>query len=308
MTLTQLKYIIAIADTGSMNKAAKRLFVSQPSLSESVRDLESELGVQLFTRTSKGVVPTSDGEEFLGYARQVIEQTDLIEERYFGATPVRHQFCVSTQHYSFAVEAFVALVREHAGEKYDFRIRETQTYEIIEDVARLRSEVGVLYLNDFNGPTLRRAFEDNGLAFHSLFTASPHVFVAAGSPLASRKSVALDDLAPFPRLSYEQGDHNAFYFAEELQSTLTCDKDILVRDRATLFNLLRGLDGYTVCSGMISSELNGPDIVAVPLEVDDYMELGYVTHGRVAPGRFGALYIEALERYAERGKREGVVR
>ena len=296
MTLTQLKYLLTVARTGSISAAAKRLFISQPSLSAAIRELEGELGIEIFTRTSKGVVPTSDGEEFLGYARQVIEQTDLIEERYFGAAPVRHQFCISTQHYSFAVEAFVELIREHGGDEYDFRIRETQTYEIIEDVARLRSEVGVLYLNAFNEATLRRAFKDNDLVFHPLFRAEPHVFVGSGSPLAKRASVTLEDLAPFPRLSYEQGEHNAFYYAEELQSTRESAKDIMVRDRATLFNLLVGLDGYTICSGRISAELNGPNIVSVPLDVDDYMELGYLTHARLAPGRFGTLYIEALRR------------
>lgn len=294
MTLTQLKYILAIARTGSISAAAKALYVSQPSLSSAVRELEGELGIQIFNRTSRGVVPTSDGEEFLGYARQVIEQTDLIEERYFGGAPVRHQFCVSTQHYSFAVEAFVALIRDHGGEEYDFRIRETETYEIIEDVARLRSEVGVLYLNAFNQDTLKRAFKDNDLVFHPLFRADPHVFVGAGSPLAGRASVTLEDLDPYPRLSYEQGEHNAFYFAEELQSTRESAKDIMVRDRATLFNLLVGLDGYTICSGVISSELNGPNIVSVPLEVDDYMQLGYITHARIAPGKFGSLYIGIL--------------
>lgn len=295
MTLTQLKYILTIARTGSISAAAKELFVSQPSLSASVRELEGELGIQIFNRTSKGVVPTSDGEEFLGYARQVTEQTDLIEERYFGAAPVRHQFCVSTQHYSFAVEAFVELIREHGGDEYDFRIRETETYEIIEDVARLRSEVGVLYLNAFNEETLRRAFKDNDLVFHPLFRADPHVFVGSGSPLAERDSVTLKDLEPFPRLSYEQGEHNAFYFAEELQSTRESAKDIMVRDRATLFNLLVGLDGYTICSGVISAELNGPNIVSVPLDVDDYMQLGYLTHARIAPGKFGSLYIKILQ-------------
>lgn len=296
MTLTQLKYILAIARTGSMSAASKELFVSQPSLSTAVRELEDELGIEIFNRTSKGVVPTTDGEEFLGYARQVIEQTSLIEERYAGNAPVRHRFCISAQHYSFAVEAFVELIRAHAGDEYDFRIRETQTYEIIEDVARLRSEVGVLYLNDFNREALMRAFKDNDLVFHPLFRAEPHVFLGAGNPLAGHASVTLDDLAPYPRLSYEQGEHNAFFYAEELQSTRECAKDIVVRDRATLFNLLVGLNGYTICSGVISSELNGPNIVSVPLDVDDYMELGYLTHSRIAPGRFGTLYIDALKR------------
>ena len=228
----------------------------------------------------------------------MIEQTNLIEERYLGKTPVKHQFCVSTQHYSFAVEAFVELLKQYGGEEYDFRIRETQTYELIEDVAKLRSEVGVLYLNSFNEAVLRKTMRENDLKFHRLFIAKPHVFVSTFSPLAKKKIVELDELATYPRLSYEQGEHNSFYFSEEILSTLESKKDIMVSDRATLFNLLIGLNGYTICSGVINEELNGKNIVAVPLAGDDYMEIGYITHSKVGPGKFGTLYIEALKRYA----------
>lgn len=299
MTLLQLKYVLTVAQKGTISEAAKALFIAQPSLTSAIKELEGELGISLFARTNKGIHVTTEGEEFLGYARQVLEQTKLIEEKYFGAAPVKHQFCVSAQHYSFAVEAFVELLKECGGDEYDFRIRETQTYEIIEDVARLRSEVGVLYLNEFNEKILRKTLRANDLSFHRLFVAKPHVFVSSFSPLAGKTSVTLDDLDPFPRLSYEQGEHNAFYFSEEILSTLERKKDIVVCDRATLFNLLIGLDGYTICSGVISEELNGKNIVAIPLEVDDYMEIGYITHNRIVPGRLGKRYIEALKRHAK---------
>ena len=296
MTLLQLKYIVTIAESGSLNEAAKRLYIAQPSLTSAVKDLESELGITIFSRTNKGVLLTAEGEEFLGYARQVMEQTHLIEERYLGTGQVKHQFCVSTQHYSFAVEAFVELLTQYGGEEYDFRIRETQTYELIEDVAKLRSEVGVLYLNRFNETILRKTLRENSLQFHRLFIAKPHVFVGSGNPLARKSMITLDDLAPYPRLSYEQGEHTSFYFSEEILSTLESKKDIMVSDRATLFNLLIGLNGYTICSGVINEQLNGKDIVAVPLDVDDYMEIGYITHTKVGTGKFGTLYIEALKR------------
>lgn len=296
MTLLQLKYIVTIAESGSLNEAAKRLYIAQPSLTSAVKDLESELGITIFSRTNKGILLTAEGEEFLGYARQVMEQTHLIEERYLGTGQVKHQFCVSTQHYSFAVEAFVELLTQYGGEEYDFRIRETQTYELIEDVAKLRSEVGVLYLNRFNETILRKTLRENSLQFHRLFIAKPHVFVGSGNPLAGKSMITLDDLAPYPRLSYEQGEHNSFYFSEEILSTLESKKDIMVSDRATLFNLLIGLNGYTICSGVINEQLNGKDIVAVPLDVDDYMEIGYITHTKVGTGKFGTLYIEALKR------------
>ena len=296
MTLLQLKYVVEVAAAGTISGAAKKLYIAQPSLTAAIKELEHEIGFSLFTRTNKGVVISTDGEEFLGYARQVIEQANLIEERYFGAVPQKRQFCVSTQHYSFAVEAFVDLIREYGGEEYDFRIRETQTYELIEDVAKLRSEVGVLYLNCFNETVIRKTLREHDLKFTRLFMAKPHVFIGAANPLASRSSITLSDLEPYPRLSYEQGEHNSFYFSEEILSTLDSRKDILVSDRATLFNLLIGLNGYTICSGVINEELNGPNIVAIPLDVDDYMEIGYITHNRVTPGRFAGLYIEALKR------------
>lgn len=298
MTLLQLKYIVTVAAAGTISEAAKQLYITQPSLTAAIRELENELGITIFRRTNKGVLLSPEGEEFLGYARQVIEQTDLIEERYLGEAQIRRRFCVSTQHYSFAVEAFVELLKQYGGEEYDFRIRETQTYELIEDVARLRSEVGVLYLNRFNEAILRKTLRENDLGFHRLFIARPHVFVSALSPLAEKNVVELEDLAPYPRLSYEQGEHNSFYFSEEILSTLESKKDIMVSDRATLFNLLIGLNGYTICSGVINEELNGKNIVAVPLAAEDYMEIGYITHRRVGPGKFGALYIEALKRYA----------
>ena len=298
MTLMQLKYVVEVASAGTVSKAAENLYIAQPSLTASVKELENELGITIFNRTNKGVILTTEGEEFLGYARQVISQTKLIEERYCGNAPVRHQFCVSTQHYSFAVEAFVALLKEYGGEEYDFRIRETQTYEILEDVAKLKSEVGVLYVNHFNETVLRKTFREFDLVFKRLFAAKPHVFVGSENPLAKKPFVTLEDLAPYPRLSYEQGDHNAFYFSEEILSTLESKKDIMVRDRATLFNLLVGLNGYTICSGVINEELNGKHIVAVPLQVEDSMEIGYITHKKLVLSPFAEHYIEELKRFA----------
>ena len=297
MTLKQLEYVVKVAECGTVSGAAKALFVAQPSLSAAIQELESEMHLTLFHRTNKGVIVTKEGEVFLSYARQILEQTALLESRYKG-DPVRKQaFCVSTQHYSFAVNAFVDLIRERGGDRYDFSLRETQTYEIIEDVAKLRSEVGVLYLNHDNETVLRKVIREHDLIFTPFFTAKPHVFVSATSPLAKKKALTLDDLKLYPRLSYEQGDHNAFYFSEEIQSTLECAKDIHVCDRATLFNLLIGLNGYTICSGVINESLNGKNIVAVPLNLDDYMEIGYLTRENVEPSLFAQYYIDALKKF-----------
>lgn len=294
MTLIQLKYVLMVAAKGTISEAAKELFISQPSLTNAIKELEEDMGITIFRRTNKGITVSPEGETFLGYARQVVEQVELMEETYQGKKGVKRRFCISTQHYSFAVEAFVELLRTEGGEEYDFSLRETQTYEIIEDVARLRSEVGVLYLNKFNETILRKAIRENDLTFHSLFKARPHVFISTRNPLAGKKSVTLEDLEPFPRLSYEQGEHNSFYFSEEILSTLDHRKNIMVRDRASLFNLLIGLDGYTICSGVINEALNGSNILALPLEVDDEMDIGYIVHRQTTYSPLAARYIEIL--------------
>lgn len=298
MTLKQLQYIITVADMGNITEAAKKLFIAQPSLTSSIHELEKEFGITIFTRGNKGVELTPEGDEFLGYARQVIEQSNLINERYTGKSDVKQRFCVSAQHYSFAVEAFVKLLKEHGGDKYEFHMRETQTYEIIDDVSHLRSEIGILYINKFNETIIRKTLRDNNLSFNTLFKAKPHVFIGKGNPLAKKKKLTLDDLKPFPRLSYEQGSHNSFYFSEEILSTVDCDKDLIVCDRATLFNMLIGLNGYTICSGVISEELNGPNIIAKPLDVDDYMEIGYILPQAIHPSQLTVSYIEYLKENA----------
>lgn len=298
MTIDQLRYAVLVSKTGSITEAARQLFISQPSLSASLHALETEIGIRIFHRTNRGVTVTGEGEKFLGYARQVIDEMDLIAEQYLGGNEVWHRFCVSTQHYSFAVKAFSELIRRFGGSSYEFRIRETRTYEIIEDVAQLRSSVGILFWNPFNRSALHRVLLDHDLVFHPLFTASPHVFVGRYSPLAEKQSLKMEDLDPYPRLSYEQGEHNSFFFSEEIQSTRHCSRDICVSDRATLFNLLIGLDGYTICSGVLNTDLNGSDIVSRPLEVDDCMHIGYITPRESVPGYFTACYIDLLKQYA----------
>ena len=235
--------------------------------------------------------------------RQVLEQADLIDERYTGKSTGKLHFCVSSQHYSFAVEAFVELLKEYGGDKYEFHMRETQTYSIIEDVAMHRSEIGILYLNSFNETIIKKTLRDNGLSFTPLFTAKPHVFVGKNSPLAGKKQISLPDLAPYPRLSYEQGSHNSFYFSEEILSTVDCDKELIVQDRATLFNLLIGMNGYTICSGIINEDLNGPNIVARPLKVNDYMEIGYILPSSVKLTLLTNEYIKYLQAFHNPGSK-----
>lgn len=299
MTLQQLKYIITIAETGTLSDAAKKLFITQPSLTKSVKELEKEMGITIFDRTNKGIAVSKEGEVFLGYARQVLEQASLLEEKYKVKSGGKQEFCVSTQHYSFAVNAFIDLIKEYGSDNYDFSLRETQTYEIIDDVSRMKSEIGILYYNDFNKTVLQKIMKSNDLIFTELFVAKPHIFISAANPLAKKKSVTIDELRPYPYLSFEQGEHNSFYFSEEIFSTVVRSKNIRVRDRATLFNLLIGLNGYTVCSGVIDEELNGKNIIAVPLQAEGDMHIGIVTHNKLHTSRLGNIYINALKSYTE---------
>ena len=283
MTLKQLQYMVTVAEEGNITSAARKLYIAQPSLTSAIHELENELSISIFQRSNKGIKLTAEGEEFLGYARQVLEQTTLIQERYTGKQAGKLKFFVSSQHYSFAVEAFVELLKRKDADKYEFHMRETQTFNIIDDVAHLRSEIGILYLNKFNEEVIRKTLKDNNLSFTPLFKAEPHVFIGKNSPLAKKRFLTLEDLKPYPRLSYEQGSHNSFYFSEEILSTVECDKELVVLDRATLFNLLVGLNGYTICSGVINEELNGPHIIAKKLKVDDYMQIGYIFPSSIRP-------------------------
>ena len=281
----------------SSTAAAARLFIAQPSLSKALSELEAEMGVTIFERSARGVRPTEDGTRFLSYARQVVEQADLLESQFVHGTPVRRVFAVSSQHYAFVVNAFVELVREIGRERYEFSLREGTTAGIIDDVRTQRSEVGVIYRSEFNREVITGAVRRADLRFEPLFVAAPHVFVSRTSPLAGRESVTLDDLAPFPRLSYDQGTQNSFYFSEELHPTQMVDKQIVVTDRATLFNLLIGLDGYTISSGILSADLNGEDIVSVPLESDERMEVGLLRLAGRPLSPVAARYVEHLREY-----------
>lgn len=295
MTLQQLKYVIEVARFRSISKAAQHLFISQPSLSNALKELEKEMGITIFLRTNKGIVITPEGTEFLGYARQVVEQAELLENRYANTQSPQHHFAVSAQHYAFAVSAFVRLLKEYNREEYEFAFRETKTYEIIEDVKNLRSEIGVLYVNEFNKKVIYKFLREGNLQFHELFEAKPHVFISSTNPLANRDYVTLSDLHPYPYLSFEQGDYNSFYFSEEILSTLTRPKNIRVSDRATLFNLLIGLDGYTISTGIISHKLNSKDIIAVPLLVDERIHVGYITHKHINLSPLANIYIQYLK-------------
>lgn len=299
MTLQQLQQVITIADSGSMNEAAKKLFVSQPNLSAVVKELEEETGVTIFLRSNRGIAITPEGEEFIGYARQVTEQYQLMENRYIEKN-LKKKFSVSTQHYTFAVKAFVELVKQVGMDEYEFAIHETKTYEVIENVKNLKSEIGILYLNDFNQQVMEKILRENSLLFEELFTCDTYVYLWKNHPLAEKAKISMKDLEDYPCLAFEQGKNNSFYFAEEMKSTYEYKKIIKADDRATLLNLMVGLNGYTLCSGIITEELNGDDYMAIPLVESEKMRIGYVRHKGAKISPIGEIYIDELRKYGAR--------
>jgi DNA-binding transcriptional LysR family regulator len=293
MTLQQLRYLIAVSEHRSINAAAQNLYVSQSNLSTAIKELERELGITIFTRSNRGVTLTNDGAELLGYARQVIEQADMLEAHYRSHGDGGMHLSVSTQHYYFSLQAFINVAEECASDHYDFTLRECATGRIIEDVRTFRSDVGILYVDDFNKGVLRKAFRDAEVGFTPLFDASAHVFVGEQHPLASRERVKPEDLEPYPRYSFEQGSENSFYYSEEPLGYLPHARNIRFSDRGTLTNLLTSFNGYTISTGVLSSEMHS-GIVSIPLDVDETMTIGYIMHNERPAGALLKRYIAEL--------------
>ena len=304
MTLQQLHYAITISESGSLNKAAEILYIAQPSLTSSMQELERELGITIFNRSGRGVTLTADGVEFLQHAKQLYSQYEMLTEEYGNSQNLKKKFGVSTQHYSFAVKAFVELVKSFDTTRYEFAIRETQTKDVIGDVASLKSEIGILYLSDFNRAAIGKLLRTAGLEFHHLIDCKAYVYLRSGHPLAKQKSIRFEEIADYPCLYFEQGDTSSFYFAEEILSTNEYTRTIKANDRATMLNLMIGLNGYTLCSGIICEELNGRDYTAVPFEADSVeessvMEIGYITKQNSILSDIGAKYIEEIGKYLQ---------
>lgn len=297
MTLQQLKYLVTVAECKNITEAAEKLFISQPSLSAAIHNLEQEMGVTAFVRSNKGVSVTREGEELLSFARNLLEQADIMKDRFCNDKNRSPKFSVSCQHYSFAVNAFVDVVNEYDANVYNFIFRETQTGEIIDDVANGNSELGILYLSEQNEDVLTKLLKKNELMFEEIFKASPHVFISKNHPLANKEIITLDELKPYPYLVYEQGERNSFYFSEEFLSVLDMPKSIQVRDRATLFNLAIGLNGFTVSSGVIDKELNGEDIISKKLDMDCTMRIGLIKKKNILLSRYANSYIEAIKKH-----------
>ena len=302
MTLTQLRYAITISETGSFNKAAQILYVSQPSLSNAIHDLEDEFSITIFHRSGRGISLTNEGVEFITYARQVYHQYESLLDKFGKNGNLKKKFGVSTQHYSFATKSFVEMVKKFNTAEYDFAIRETKTREVIDDVSTQKSEIGILYLSNFNKNMILKMLNSADLEFHHLINCQIYVYIYKDHPLAKKEIITFDDLKDYPNLSFEQGDNSSFYFSEEIYANKEYQRMLKVNDRATMLNMMRGLYGFTLCSGIICQELNGDDYIAVPFkpdedDVDDNMSIGYIIKKNQILSRMGSLYIEEIKNY-----------
>lgn len=301
MTLQQIKYALTVARAGSMNKAAEELFITQSTLSSAIRELEAEAGITIFLRTGKGVSVTPDGTEFLGYADRVYEQYGLLQEKYGKNGNVKRKFGVSAQHYSFAVKAFVEMVKRFDTLQFDFAMRETKTLDVINDVGSMKSELGILFKSAFNGKIIDKMLGDNNLDFTPLINCRAYVYLWKDHPLANEPEISLDMLKEYPCMCFEQGDGVASYFAEEILSDIEYPRIIRSLDRATQLNLMVGLNGYTLCSGIICEELNGSLYKAVPFKEDNEnrnsnMEIGYICKRNNRLSEFAEVYIEEVRK------------
>lgn len=304
MTLLQLRYALTIAECGSMNRAAEQLYVSQPTMTSAVRELEGELGITVFHRRSRGVIPTAEGEEFLRYARQVYQQYELLAGKYGDGQKRKRKFGISTQHYSFVDKAFVETVRQFDTLNYEFALRETKTAEVIRDVGSMRSELGILFRSDYNRQILNKLFKDNDLEFHKLIECQAYVYLWKGHPLAGEASLSLEQLLDYPCLSFEQGSQSSSFLEEEILTENEYPRIIHTTDRATNLNLMVGLNAYTLCSGIICEELNGSDYIAIPYREDavhhnSVMEIGYIQKKSAAISEFGQVFLGEIRRYLD---------
>lgn len=297
MTLQQLKYVIAVAETGSITEAARKLFISQPSLSNQIREIEKELGRSLFKRSRSGVTLTVEGREFTGYARQVLHDMANLESRFIEKIPEKTVFGVSTQHYTFAENAFVEMVRRFGEDRYEFFFNETGTHQILEDVKNRTSNLGIIYLSRENQSVIQKDMADYDLEFHPLFSAGLHVFIQKDHPLAGLKIIDLDSLKPYPRVNFVQGNYESPFYSEEMFSIVPSDREIRVNDRGAIVRFMMGLNAYTISSGIFPRYLHGHEIISVPLDTDEEMQIGYVTPQNHILSKLEEAYIEEVMKY-----------
>ena len=303
MTLQQINYLLTISESRSMNKAAEKLFIAQPTLTGAVRDVENELGIQIFHRTHKGVTTTVEGEQFLSKIKRVYQQYEEVMEEYGEEMKFRRRFAVSMQHYSFAVKAFIEMAKHYDSNQFDLALRETATANVIKDVSSLKSEIGIIYTCEANQRVISRLLREHELEFHSLIVCPASVYIARSHPLAKEKELTFEQLDPYPCLSFEQENETEIYFAEEILIEHAYQKTVKATDRATMMNLMAGLNGYTLCSSIYSEKLSGDQFLVIPFKnadsVQSTMNIGYIMKKNNELSSMGRNFIDEVKRELE---------
>ncbi len=297
MTIQQCKYILKIAQCGSLNEAAKQLYVAQSSLSVSVKSLEQELNIEIFRRAGGGVHLTEAGVEFVQYARRLVEQSDLILDRFTENRQLCH-LNISTQHYDFVADVFGKLLNETHESHYRFSLREMKTYDVIRETELGFCDIGILAIKDKDRGIMERFIAGKGLTFAPILKALPHVFLRKEHPAAKADVITLEALKDYPYVSYEQGEHSSSFFTEEIAGACS-DKQVEISDRASLMNVLLASDCYTLGTGIMPSLLNCDRIVSIPLESDDFYIIGTVMRADRKPSDLAEKFSEMLKVNAE---------
>jgi len=276
MTIQQLQYVVEVAKSDSINKAAQNLFISQPTLSVAIKELEEEIGTSLFQRSRKGIAITNDGIEFLRLAEEILGKLDYVKKSYLvKSASTISRFQVSCQHYAFVVEAFIQFMDKYKDSRFHFTIKETKTLACIEDVYQRKSILSIIYLNSANENLIRRVLTSKSMEFHEMYTVKPHVFLRKAHPLAGKSIISAEDLAPFPMIAYEQ--EKGEYLGEEMIIVENPDKVISTQDRGTTNNIIANTDGYNIGTGYIIPGIISDEITSIPLDVDDEMQVGWIS-------------------------------
>lgn len=298
MTILQLKYVVAVSTSSSMREASGKLFVSQPALSQTIRDLEEELGIRIFERTNKGISLTEEGNEFLGFAKQAVSQYEIVENKYLSSNSGKDYYSISMQHYVFAVHAFVEAIQKADARSFSYLIKETRTDEVLKNVRDYKSEIGILAYSDGNKNIINKLMREYELEFHPLMVCDTYAYLSDKHPLADRKELSVEDLKAYPCVTFDQTNETEFYLSEEALAGYDFDKIIRSNDRATSCEILTMLNGFAVGTGiMIDSYALSDSFVSIKLKEEDPLTIGYITKKKHVLSEFGGLYIKELNKY-----------
>ena len=300
MNISQIRYVLETAASSSIREAATRLFISQPALSASIKELEDELGILIFERSNKGISLTDEGREFVTYAKKVVSQYEIMEDRYLSKDSDKERFSVSTQHYNFSIKAFTRLLKRFDPEKFVFSIHETRTRHVLEDVRTMKSEVGIISFSGANEGVIKKLIRDYGLVFTPLMRRETYIYVWEDHELAGRTEISIEELGDYPCVSFDQSDDSNFYLTEEAMADYDFKKLVKSDDRATSMEIIAELHGYSIGSGMLSEEdaiLKG--LVSIKLKEEDPLTIGYIVRKGTIMSMYGKAYVKELLRFKE---------